>query len=249
MLRHWQCEGVGTQHVKIKTGAMPGLYIIENDNVGERSFAYWRDHSAAKSLFSDYPEVFDDLANYEYLFLSGISLSLYSDASLVALFSFLRLYRSNGGKVVFDNNYRPRNWLNPEAAINTFQTMMQHTDIALISFDDEISLYGEHHIDACVERWVNPNSSISELVIKNGQYGCYAFQNDELTFLPLNQVVKPIDTTAAGDSFNGAYLAKKLAGKSISECVKAGQFCAANVIMHKGAIIDKAINLLEQEAV
>ena len=35
MLASWQQEGVGTKRVKIKAGAVPGLYMIENDASGE----------------------------------------------------------------------------------------------------------------------------------------------------------------------------------------------------------------------
>ena len=41
--------------------------------------------------------------------------------------------------------------------------------------------------------------------------------------------------------FDGAYLESKLEGKLVIDCVKAVQVCTANVIMNKGAIIDKTV--------
>ncbi|RDV25445.1 sugar kinase [Alteromonas aestuariivivens] len=241
MIQCWQEEGVGTQHVKIQPNQLPGLYIINNDSSGERFFSYWRQNSPARSLLSVFPEVFDELKQYPIIFLSGITLSLYSQQDRNNLFAFLADYRAGGGIVAFDNNYRERNWQSIAEARQTFNTMMQLTDWAVISFDDEKSLYGEHSVDECINRWAKAGAK--ELVVKNGHHGCTLYAGGEVSFYPVTNIVKPVDTTAAGDSFNGAFLAAKLQGRSAAECIEAGQLCAATVIMHKGAIIDKAIDL------
>ena len=46
-----------------------------------------------------------------------------------------------------------------------------------------------------------------------------------------------VDTTAAGDSFNGAFLASYLNKPDFPAAVKAGQQCAAKVISRHGALI------------
>jgi 2-dehydro-3-deoxygluconokinase len=246
MLKNWKVEGVGVEYVKINENELPGLYIIENDDDGERYFHYWRQNSPARRLISDYPSVLTELSSYAYIYLSGVTLSLYSEADLHILIDFLTAYRMKGGKVIFDNNYRPRNWKNVDYVKSVFKKMMNKTDIALISFDDEVTLYGQHSLEACLARW--EKTPVEELVVKNGHHGCYAVKHNETTFIPLERVVKPVDTTAAGDSFNGAYLASKLTGASIIDCVKAGQICAANVIMHKGAIVDRTVQLMDLPA-
>ncbi|MFC1518586.1 sugar kinase [Pseudomonadota bacterium] len=246
MLSQWQSEGVGTSHVKTHQNKLPGLYIIQNDQHGERFFNYWRDNSAAKTLLADFPEVFAELREYKMIFLSGITLSLYSEDDLTALFSFLKQYRQTGGIVVFDNNYRARNWLSLEQALTVFTSMMQLTDIALLSFDDESSLYGPHTIEQCLARW--QGAGVKEIIIKNGAEGCHVFAKQQRHYFELENVVSPIDTTAAGDSFNGAYLASKTQNKPLEVCVANAQACAATVIMYQGAIIDRAIPLLKEEA-
>jgi 2-dehydro-3-deoxygluconokinase len=52
-------------------------------------------------------------------------------------------------------------------------------------------------------------------------------------FPPAERVV---DTTAAGDSFNGGFLASFLAGGSLAEAMLAGHRCAARVVGFRGAI-------------
>jgi sugar/nucleoside kinase (ribokinase family) len=47
----------------------------------------------------------------------------------------------------------------------------------------------------------------------------------------------PLDTTAAGDSFNAAYIAARMQGIGPKEAAQSGAKLAAEVIQHRGAII------------
>ena len=53
------------------------------------------------------------------------------------------------------------------------------------------------------------------------------------TYLPAQNV---LDTTAAGDSFNGTYLAAKFSGASQADALAKGHDCARHVVQHRGAI-------------
>jgi 2-dehydro-3-deoxygluconokinase len=46
-----------------------------------------------------------------------------------------------------------------------------------------------------------------------------------------------VDTTAAGDSFNGAYFSVRLKGGRVIDAAEAGSKLAAQVIQHSGAIV------------
>ncbi len=54
-----------------------------------------------------------------------------------------------------------------------------------------------------------------------------------------------VDTTAAGDSFAGSYLAKLATTGSIEESVRAAQACAARVVSHNGALVPPKVLLAE----
>uniref|UniRef100_A0A8W7PL26 Amidohydrolase 3 domain-containing protein n=1 Tax=Anopheles coluzzii TaxID=1518534 RepID=A0A8W7PL26_ANOCL len=52
LLADWQAEGVDVSHIVIQPGKLPGLYMVETDAQGERSFFYWRSDSAARHYFA-----------------------------------------------------------------------------------------------------------------------------------------------------------------------------------------------------
>ncbi|MEH6548820.1 MAG: sugar kinase [Pseudomonadales bacterium] len=239
MLTEWQQEGVGTHQVMRKAGGLPGLYLIQNDAQGERRFHYWRDLAPAKTVFDDSPKLLEKLSEYDYLYLSGITLSLYREATLARLWSFLDRYRAKGGKVAFDINYRERNWQSSAHALDTLSIMMTKIDIALPSYDDEVALYGLHTPEDCLQRYVKAGAN--EIVVKDGINGCLLHTGNQTLHIAVPHLITAVDTTAAGDSFNGAYLAARLRGETPEASVSAGQQCAAQVIQHPGAIIPRAL--------
>ena len=116
MLESWQGENVDTSLTQRMENRLPGLYYIETDSTGERTFYYWRNEAAAKFWLESEQSgaICKTLATFDYLYLSGISLAILSPASRDKLLSLLRECRANGGKVIFDNNYRPRLWSSKE---------------------------------------------------------------------------------------------------------------------------------------
>lgn len=145
MLDSWQQENVNTSLIQRMADRLPGLYYIETDDAGERTFYYWRNEAAAKFwLESDRAAaICEELATFDYLYLSGISLAILSPASRARLFTLLRECRGNGGKVIFDNNYRPRLWASQAETQQVYQEMLACTDIAFLTLDDEDALWGK----------------------------------------------------------------------------------------------------------
>ncbi|UTA48644.1 sugar kinase [Simiduia sp. 21SJ11W-1] len=239
MISQWQQEGIGTRHVLQMPGRTPGLYLIETDAEGERQFHYWRENSPARDLFDLAPELLRSFSDYDIIYLSGISLSLYSDKARSLLFKALAQFRAQGGRVAFDINYRPRNWPNAQQAQAVIGAMLDLTDIALPSLDDEVLLWGPQTADQCISRY--RAHGCNEIVVKQGVEGSRLYTPEVHRTLPVPTRVKPLDTTAAGDSFNGGYLAARLVNESPEEAVLQGACCAALVIQHPGAIVPKAI--------
>ncbi|ORM72231.1 ketodeoxygluconokinase [Pantoea wallisii] len=240
MIAAWQQEQVQTQLIQRLDNKMPGLYFIETDAHGERTFWYWRSDAAAR-FWLDGPHaeaICQQLAHYDYLYLSGISLAILPDASRETLMTLLAACRRNGGKVIFDNNYRPRLWADRASAQQAYAAMLQHTDMAFLTLDDEHLLWGEQPLEAVIAR--TREAGVQEIVIKRGADSCLIAQGDEpLCDVPAIALAKEsvIDTTAAGDSFSAGYLAVRLAGGSAGAAAARGHLTASTVIQHRGAII------------
>ena len=221
---------------------LPGLYYIETDNTGERTFYYWRNEAAAKFWLESEQSaaICEELATFDYLYLSGISLAILSPSSREKLLSLLRECRANGGKVIFDNNYRPRLWSSKEETQQVYQQMLECTNIAFLTLDDEDALWGEKPVTEVIAR--THAAGVQEVVVKRGADSCLvSIAGEELIDVPAVKLPKEkvIDTTAAGDSFSAGYLAVRLTGGDAAEAAKRGHLTASTVIQHRGAIIPR----------
>ncbi|MCU6665079.1 MAG: sugar kinase [Silvania sp.] len=242
MLDAWQSENVDTSLTQRMENRLPGLYYIETDSTGERTFYYWRNEAAAKFwLESDSAaQICEALANFDYLYLSGISLAILSQSSREKLLSLLRECRANGGKVIFDNNYRPRLWASREETQQVYTQMLQYTDIAFLTLDDEDALWGEKPVDEVIAR--THAAGVAEVVIKRGADSCLVSVTGEAVVdVPAVKLAKEkvIDTTAAGDSFSAGYLAVRLTGGTPEAAAQRGHLTASTVIQYRGAIIPR----------
>ncbi len=240
MLAAWQQEGVATDLIQRLDNKLPGLYVIETDASGERTFYYWRNDAAARYWLNspDSEAVCRALVDYDYLYLSGISLAILSQENRDRLMSLLSECRARGGKVIFDNNYRPRLWDSKEQTQQAYQAMLACTDIAFLTLDDEDMLWGKHPYQDVISR--THALGVQEVVIKRGAESCIVSnETGEQHEIPAIKLEKKsvIDTTAAGDSFSAGYLAKRLTGASEEEAAKRGHLTASTVIQYRGAII------------
>ncbi len=237
MLAAWRQEQVGTGLVLRLAGRQPGLYIIRTGARGERSFYYWRDQAPARELF-DRPEaapIIAALPAYNWLYLSGITLSIYSPAGRAILHDVLTRQRAQGGLVAFDSNYRPRGWPRQAAAREAMAPLLARTDLALPTLEDEQALYGDRDAAACAARIAA--MGVREVVVKQGDRGCLIHTEEGQIQVAAEPDRDALDTTAAGDSFNAAYIAARMAGKPPRQAAIAGHYLAATVIRYPGAII------------
>jgi len=235
MLAAWREEGIGTEFVTRQPGALPGLYAIRTDSSGERSFHYWRSESPALS---------DALVAFDLVFFSGITLAIMREAGRERLFETLARIRARGGTVAFDSNYRPRLWPDEDTARREITRGAAAATLILSSFDDERMLFGDTSAEKSAERL--HAHGVEEIVIKNAAEACLvSLTGDTAVDVGSGQwrvtppvVAHPVDTTAAGDSFNAAYLADRLMGARAEAAAAQGAALAAQVIQQRGAIVN-----------
>lgn len=240
MIAQWQAEGVGTALVVRAAGRLPGLYAIRTDDNGERRFFYWRDRAPARDLFA-FPEsahFATALADCDWIYLTGVTLSLYCEDQRRRLYELLDAHRASGGKVAFDSNYRPRGWRDAAAAQAAMEGVLSRVDLAAPTLEDERMVFGDEDAEACAERL--HAAGVAEVVVKQGPEGCV------VSATGLRDRVKgvcqpaPVDTTGAGDSFNAAYLAARLGGAGPVDAARRANELAAAVIMHPGAVMPRS---------
>lgn len=231
---HMDAYSVGTSRVLTHPNRHPGLYAIETDDEGERSFTYWRTEAAVRSLgepdFPSFDQLFEGLSHVYY---SGISLAILTQENRDRLFAALAAFRANGGIVAFDSNYRPNLWNDKELAQAETTKAWSSCDIGLPSVDDEMYLFEDASEDDVLERF--QGYGIAEGALKRGAQGPITL--DGIAMPTDDTTVKVVDTTAAGDSFNAGYLSACLSGQNQMERMKAGHDLAKQVIGQRGAII------------
>ncbi len=235
-------EGIATGLIGIAPGRNAGLYMIETTPKGERSFRYWRDRAPARELFNGEHGLLVAAAmnDARVVYLSGITLSLYDAAGLDKLEAAIRAARLCGARVAVDGNYRPAGWggaAGRPRAQAAFERFFRLADLAMPTYDDEQALWGDTEPQQTLTRlraW-----GVQEVVLKRGPEGALVASDGVATVVPIPSPVEAIDTTAAGDSFNAAYLAGRLKGAAPSAAALAGHKLAGAKIRHRGAIMPK----------
>lgn len=236
LVRRWQDEGVGTQWVQRLAGRLPGLYLIEVDDRGERRFSYWRDRSAARSMFDAPTTPFEQaLDTLDALYLSGISLAILPPAGRERLFGAMQRLRQRGGQVAFDSNFRPRLWPDRTEAQAAYRRAYAQCDLAFVSLDDHLALFGASGAQAgAADALALPPP---ELVLKRGAAPTQLRTAGSPVLEVATEAVRVVDTTAAGDAFAAGYLSRRWSGRSALEAARFGNRLAARVIQHPGAVI------------
>jgi 2-dehydro-3-deoxygluconokinase len=238
MVAGWKAEGVGTDRVLRLPGKLPGIYLIQTDDKGERRFFHWRENSAVRWLM-DLPETDDILASltgYDLVYLSAITLSLYSGEGRARLFAALRRARDGGTRVAFDTNFRIRLWPDLDIARTVYRDAFAAADIALASTEDLLPLYAGDSNDRLLAR-ISSTEAVLKLAVPASIVRFEGVSHE----VKAKPVTKPVvDTTAAGDSFAAAYIFARLAGADAVEAARAGHRLASVVVCYPGAIIPRS---------
>jgi len=236
MLSFMAAEKIDTSHIARLPDRLPGIYAIELDESGERSFRYWRSEAAARSMLRPGAIQLETLARFDAIYVSGISLAILPPANRQALLACLADLRSAGRTILFDSNYRPKLWDSEAEARAATEAAWRVSTIGLPSFDDEVALFGTASAAQVIDRiaqW-----GVPEIALKRGADGPLLFADGRLIEGEFAPAAIVVDTTAAGDSFNAGYVAARLTGHTPSEAAAAGHRLACHVIGHKGAIVD-----------
>lgn len=229
--------GIGTGHIREIKGRRPGLYLIHQAE-GDRQFTYWRGQSAAKLLADDPAALAAALEGAEIVYFSGITLAILSPRARGQLMKAIVKARNDGARIVFDSNLRPALWSSPDVMASTLTAAATISDVVLPTYSDEAPLFGDADSDATATRYLD--IGVEEVAVKNGAEPALVATAELRETVPAPSA-KVVDATGAGDSFNGAYLAARVAGVPPADAARAAHKVAGVVIGQPGALVDPAL--------
>ncbi|KQZ99853.1 2-dehydro-3-deoxygluconokinase [Mesorhizobium sp. Root157] len=239
MLAFMQSAGIGTSLIRRVPHRTPGLYMIHLKG-GERSFTYWRSNSAARLLADDSDALRAAIDASEMIFFSGITLAILAPAAVETLLAELGRARAVGKLIAFDPNIRPGLWDNPDTMRRMIAAGARLATIVMPGFEDEATHFGDASVSATIDRY--RSLGVEKLVVKNGASGITLSFGEERTFLAAVPAAKVVDTTGAGDSFNGAFLASWMQGDDPPHAAEFAASVAAQVVGQHGALVKTGIS-------
>jgi len=236
MRQAWGREGMDVSLVLTDPERTTGLYCIDTDDQGERTFSYWRGESAARRMFlvSGIDQAMEAASDADLLFFSLISLAILPDEGREMVLGLAREVRGRGGRVAFDNNYRPRLWERAAAARSWRDRAAAVASFGLPSFEDEMRLDGTEMPEKVRDHW--QILGCGEVVVKLGEEG---FMLHDGTVTKPAEQLHALDTSGAGDAFDAGYLGARLRGCSPEQAAAQGQRLAGWTVMRQGAIPER----------
>ena len=237
LLNFVKSKKISTKYIKQINQFEIGLYLIKNKDNGEKQFFYWRDESAAKQYFNniDFLNLYKELKNFDYIYFSGITLSIIHISKLNNFIKLLKLLKSKKIKIVFDFNIRPSRW--NKKNLNIFlDSVLKFVDICFLSGEDMNYWKNKNNIKS-YEQIVRKYKLKHSIFRKNAKF-TYVFLNKTRYVFRNKLLKKVVDTSGAGDGFNAAYLSNFIVNNDPVLALKAGSSLGSKIVMKKGAIVD-----------
>jgi len=223
-------EGVDVSHTLVEDESSTGVYFISLLEGGERDFIYYRRDSAASHL-SPANIDFSYVSKCRIFHSSGISQAI-SPSCREAVFKAAEIAKKSGALFSYDPNIRLKLW-SAKTAREVVDCTLEMADIVVSSLEDIKSIGYPGSPDDVARNILRKGPKI--VAFKLGSSGSLVMTDKERIRTP-GFKVNVVDTTGAGDVFNGVFLAGVLEGRGLDETSKYANAAAALKTLGRGAV-------------
>jgi 2-dehydro-3-deoxygluconokinase len=231
LLDGWRAEKIDVSHAPLVPG-FNGIYFISLLEGGEREFTYYRAGSAASTLG---PDDIDPgfIASARIVHSSGITQAL-SPSCRAAVRRAFEVAREAGVMTSFDPNLRVRLWP-VERAREALEEVLPLVDVILPGAPQETgALIGVEEPEQAASHF--HERGVKTVVIKMGGKGCLVSDGATMRRIPAHRSPAVVDTTGAGDAFNGGFLAGLCMGYDAMSAAGIGAAVAGLKVRGRGAV-------------
>lgn len=225
----WKQEGLDASRVTRHPTAPTGVSFVTHTAAGHK-FDYLRKNSAA-SLMTPESLPADYIAGARFFHMSAIGQAI-SESARAAGDAAIAIARKGGARVSYDTNLRLRLW-----DLDTARTKINATvplcNVLLPSLDDSQQLTGLQDADAIADFYLGLGAPL--VALKMGAEGSLiATKGERYRVAPYK--VTAVDATGAGDTFDGAFLTRLLAGDDPVTAARYANVAAAISTTGYGAV-------------
>jgi 2-dehydro-3-deoxygluconokinase len=226
----WQREGVDVSRVGTDAASFTAVYFISLRPDGAHDFTYYRQGSAASRIRPQDLDL-DYIRSARVLHVSGISQAI-SDSACETVFAAIETARAAGNKVSYDPNLRLKLW-SPERARDVMRRTAALADYVLPSIEEAQWIWELNEPEAIAQEILGQGAKLT--AIKLGAEGCLVAGADGRIERVTGFQVNVLDTTAAGDSFDAAFILGILNGQSAVDTARFANAVGALTCMGAGA--------------
>lgn len=227
-------EQVDSRYLILDNDQRTSTVVVDLDDSGERSFTFMVKPSADQFLQTS------DIPNFKQGdWLHVCSIALANEPSRSSTFEAIERIKKAGGSFSFDPNLRPEVWQKPQEMIATVMRAVANADVVKFS-EEELTLLTQTD---SIEQGLNAIKAleIPLVIITQGAKGALVVTKQSQTLVS-GKVVKPVDTTGAGDAFVGGLLYQLSQtpdwqkAENIALAVECAHGCGALATTQKGAM-------------
>ena len=231
LLNTWNSLGIDTSQVKTVEG-FNAVHFVALTPDGDREFMYYRSGSAPTTLEPDDLDP-DYIGSAKVLHCSGVAQAI-SESARATVLAAARIAKERGVKVSYDPNYRHQLW-SPDELRAAAEELLPYVDYFLPNVsDDAPALVGSNDPYRMVERY--REIGVPVVAVTRGAEGVVIGYEDKVVEVPAYSPGGPIDSTAAGDAFNGGFIHGLLNGMSVERAGRLGAITAGLKLRQRGAI-------------